>query len=444
MISSMTLLLCYSLVPFVSASSSTVLGSTSGLDQNEINAEGNVTSEIAYYASHANYSAYDWYGADTTTSNIYTAASGNGAYADYVPRSMAFYIGHGNFCYYPQSTQWFILNKDGWPVYDYDIFDHSSKMQLRFVFLWSCEQGDVIGGPFVPFHGGPYGMPYAWLHTTSLSNDSYANPDNSRQCFIGFSGPAPQLTDTYPPDTGSWITMFYGYALQPDNLINDALDFASEVIYGSIYGTTSFSNCILRTGFYLNSGDPLSKMVTYGQGNMDLQPANPLVAEKTGTDGHFNLPDPTFVPWSALEIKMLFDQTNLTGDQTGGGSPYSEIAHYPSGSVMGDDIAFIGRQFGTYEGETTPTKWDYMADSVPPWGRVDGKDLATAARNFGAFGGNITDLSGVSVAYYEGWTHECDWTPNADGFVNIPPDATSFNVTRNGIPIGATVVFWGP
>lgn len=438
--------LCYSLVPFAFASSSVTLGITYGQTDEEKAADNWVMGQITYYSNLSGYSTYNWYGANTTTSNIYTAASGNVNYDYPIPHSIAFYMGEGgvNDLLPPFCPQWYIENNDGGLVYDLNIYNYSPTMQVRLAVIWACHSGDVIGGTnyydYLPPLTLQYGMPNAWLHTTSLSNDGYANPDSGRVCFIGFHEAAPKMTNNPPllASIGDWIRDFYEDALQFNETVNQALDDASITIW-----RCGFQNCILRQG-YLSVDGVKSWMVVYGDGNINLKPANPLVAEKTGTDGHFNLPDPVFVPWSALEIKMLFDQTNLTGDQTGGGSPYSEIAHYPSGSVMGDDIAFIGRQFGTYEGETTPTKWDYMADIVPPWGRVDGKDVATAARNFGAFGGNITDLSGVSVAYYVGWTHECDLTPNADGFVNIPPDATSFNVTRNRIPIGATVVFWGP
>jgi hypothetical protein len=82
----------------------------------------------------------------------------------------------------------------GTGFFDKDIYPHSSNASVRLVFLWSCHQGDEIGG----FHwsGTPYGMPFAWLHTSNLSSDGYRNPYSNPigLVFIGFNGYAPYLS----------------------------------------------------------------------------------------------------------------------------------------------------------------------------------------------------------------------------------------------------------
>lgn len=168
----------------------------------------------------------------------------------------------------------------------------------------------------------------------------------------------------------------------------------------------------------------------------------PLCALKTKTDGYFYVPNESFVNATYLRVEMLFDQANLTGDQRGGISPYPAIANYPSGSVLGDDIAFISSKFGSYEGETAPIQWNYMTDVVAD-GNVNGRDIATAARNFGAYGSYSYDLSNVSIAFYAGGNEIGNETPDANGFAAIQLGATSFNVTRNGMPIGAMIIFCG-
>jgi len=162
--------------------------------------------------------------------------------------------------------------------------------------------------------------------------------------------------------------------------------------------------------------------------------APPTCAMKTKTDGYFYVPN---VATDLLKIEMLFDNANLTGDQTGGTSPYPAIANYPDGKVSGMDIAFVNSKYGSWEGETSPVVWDYMAD-VNPDRRITGVDVALVCKNFGLNGTYITDLAGVAITFNTGQTV----SPESDGFVTIPPGATNFNVTRYGTLIGAMVIFW--
>jgi len=152
---------------------------------------------------------------------------------------------------------------------------------------------------------------------------------------------------------------------------------------------------------------------------------------KTTTNGYFYVPN---VATSRLKIEMLFDNQNIVGDQRGGISSYSSITCYPDGTVDLKDTMFISLQYGTNEGMAN---WNYMSDIVPD-GECDLKDYFTVCVNYGAFGTYITSFAGVTVTFNTGQTI----SPDSDGFVPIPSGAASFNVTCNGTPIGAMVLFW--
>lgn len=208
----------------------------------------------------AGYYAYNWYGNQTTRDNIYSAAYGNGH-----TYSIVFYIGHG-WTYYEQ--QWFITDDGGEEIYDKNIFPYSTCGNVKFVLLWSCRQGDTIGGTHLS--GTPFGMPYAWLHTTSLSSDGYANPDNGGRAFIGFQGVAPFLTydGLGAPKAGFYFLLyFYWAAIYRGRYysIKSALDYAAQMVWGD---STGFEDCILRTGYSIDGYS--GKMVVYGDGNMHI------------------------------------------------------------------------------------------------------------------------------------------------------------------------------
>jgi len=158
---------------------------------------------------------------------------------------------------------------------------------------------------------------------------------------------------------------------------------------------------------------------------------NPVCAMKTRTDGYFYVPN---VATDLLKIEMLFDNQNITGDQTGGTSPYSSIQNYPDGTVDMKDVRFVSEKFGLVEGQSG---WDYMADLYPDR-KIDMKDIRTASKNFGKSGTYVTSLTGVKITFNTGQ----ETSPDAYGFIQIPPDAESFNVKRNNNPIGAMIIFW--
>ena len=140
-----------------------------------------------------------------------------------------------------------------------------------------------------------------------------------------------------------------------------------------------------------------------------------------------------------LKIEMLFDNQNITGDQTGGTSPYGTIATYPDGKVDVRDVSLVSSKFGFRENRSG---WDYMAD-VYPDRKIDIQDTARVSGNFGKFGTYINStnpqwLSGVTITFSTGE----EKLPDSYGFVTIPQGATNFTVKRNSTPIGAMIIFW--
>jgi len=119
-------------------------------------------------------------------------------------------------------------------------------------------------------------MPLAWLHTTDLSGDGYANPDGKGYAFLGFTGRAPGLSNTDEQFTSgssclyplySFAVEFYsallGYYTDKRN-IREALDFASWQVWGKEH----FSETVLYQGF--STSEEHSEMVLYGDGTLTL------------------------------------------------------------------------------------------------------------------------------------------------------------------------------
>ncbi len=155
-------------------------------------------------------------------------------------------------------------------------------------------------------------------------------------------------------------------------------------------------------------------------------------AMKTKTDGNFYVPN---VSANRLKIERLFSNSNLTGDQVGSqvsGYPFQ----FPDGTVDGSDLSFVNSTYGFSEGQSG---WQYMAD-INADGTVDIFDIGAVNMNLGKSGTYSTDLSGVTVTFNVGG----EQSPDANGFVTIPQNATSFTVKRNGTPTGAVIIFLAP
>lgn len=168
-----------------------------------------------------------------------------------------------------------------------------------------------------------------------------------------------------------------------------------------------------------------------------------LCAMKTSTDGYFYLPNPAYENPTSLRIEMLFTTSNATGDQTGSPnynpSPYPLIPGYPDTKVDIKDQHLVAAAYGKSEGQAG---WNYMADLTGPNGvpdrKVDVYDANLVARNYGnSIPSYSYDFNGVQFQFDVGGNK----SPNAIGFVPIPSGATSFDITQNGISVGAMILF---
>lgn len=82
--------------------------------------------------------------------------------------------------------------------------------------------------------------------------------------------------------------------------------------------------CILFS--FLSSLPLVSAVYTVEEHYMPPEPddSEAICALKTRTDGYFYVP---YVATDLLKIEMLFNDSRIIGDQTGGSSPYPTISH---------------------------------------------------------------------------------------------------------------------
>ena len=174
----------------------------------------------------------------------------------------------------------------------------------------------------------------------------------------------------------------------------------------------------------------------------------PLCAMKTLTDGNFYLP---YIPQlTGLNIDMVFTDPHIIGDQSGGLSPYATIPNWPDGKVDLKDMAIIAKAFGATPGSPN---WNYMADVIPDLNATTGlpsvtmTDLALVARDFGNAGLYIPYSAVYPFAQIEFNNTLPYYTPNATGFLTIPPpyqypNTANFTINYFTSRLGALVTFW--
>jgi hypothetical protein len=337
------------------------------------------------------------------------------------------------FAYWVGDT-WHFLNKR-YTNYEYCLWDWvlvpTDASEIGFQF-YSDSDNTIDLGVFLDNIGirGKLHNDAPYQHTDA---QSFANPNTITvgQTWTNYAGYLGALNDTE-----DW----YNFAASPGQLIDVKLTSPSNVdfkleLYDQ-YGVKKAGPAdIIRYIPSQNEGNNWRIKISTNSGSrqydFDIRVKEALCAMKTGTGGYFYVPN---METSLLKVEMMFSDSGLVGDQTGGTSPYSSIAWYPDGKIDGKDVFFIAKVYGKSEGEPG---WDYMAD-VNGDGHCDGKDYYIVCKNFGGSGAYIMDLSGVTVAFNTGEEESLD----SYGFVAIPQGATSFTVKRYGNPIGAMVIFW--
>jgi hypothetical protein len=197
-------------------------------------------------------------------------------------------------------------------------------------------------------------------------------------------------------------------------------------------------------------------------------PINPLAALKGGPDGYLYIPDaskidPTgYTTISSLKIDLwcnmsdtdcqILNGKSLCGcnrtwcDVAGGTSPYSTIKSWPDGRSDARDTALIAAQFGSREGYTAPpyaVNWSYAADCRVDGNagrKIDAMDVSLASSHFGAKGGTYSsDTTNIRVKFNNNPGY---FTPDANGYIQIPAGALNFIVYNGAKPVMALATFW--
>ena len=176
-------------------------------------------------------------------------------------------------------------------------------------------------------------------------------------------------------------------------------------------------------------GDDNAYPITYIASNGYASIYNPMCAMKTLASGYFYIPN---LNVTILKIEFLFNDT-LVADQTGGSSPYQNITRWPDGVVDLYDAQLVSGHMNQREGNAN---WEYMADIVPD-GVIDIYDAMKVSGHYGNTGTYVTNLTGVNVTFNVG----NPIAPDSGGYVQIPQNATSFTVYKNGNTTGALIVF---
>jgi hypothetical protein len=205
--------------------------------------------------------------------------------------------------------------------------------------------------------------------------------------------------------------------------------------------------------------------------------SRPVAALKGGPDGYLYIPnaskiDPTghtLVSYLKIDLWCNMSDTDcqtigtppvqICGcnrtwcDQTGGTNPYYTKANapafwrgaeWPDGKIRVDDTLVITTAFGSNEGDTSPPKdrnWSYIADCriTDSERKVRVDDALRTASGFGANGYYSKDLTNIRVKFNNNPNY---FTPDANGYIQIPSGATSFTVYNGTKPVLTLATFY--
>ena len=211
-----------------------------------------------YFNQWTDYTIYDLFGSDTQKQTVLDHAD---AFEDYFDHVAMFHYGHGGMYYVHRDY----FDDDGWngtenQIWDYEVWYETGSSKHFFVVLWSCRQGDYVGGyhPWV----GRFGMPYCWFHGSPSSGD----------CFIGFKDASIPLTQISANSTWCdyelWLKMVGIRLSYSHATVIGALDQASNYYFDCDYDETE-----LHLGFTaywegFPSGD--GEMRIYGNWNIKV------------------------------------------------------------------------------------------------------------------------------------------------------------------------------
>ncbi len=131
----------------------------------------------------------------------------------------------------------------------------------NMTMIWNCANGgpvwtDYLGRPFYGYIDGQngigeVGVTLAWTGTSGVSHYGYNSSDSGDYYYIGWENTSFFLKNDCNSTLGqykfgNWIDIFYSKLLSSPRLtVHDALDYASQMVWGVNYGQT-----ILNSGWY--------------------------------------------------------------------------------------------------------------------------------------------------------------------------------------------------
>lgn len=232
-------------------------GCTYNTEVNEVDAAQSVVDVWEdFFGSYAAYTCNDSFGSGTQKQTVLDNAD---EFEDDYDHVTMFHYGHagmnGVFRDYFDNDGW---NNNDDCIWDYEVYSETSSSKHFFVVLWSCRQGDYIGGTYM---GTPYGMPYAWFHGAPSSGD----------CFIGFEDASMPLTQISAHnanvDYEPWL-MSVGMRLSYSHYtVIQALNAASQYYFSLDYVQTELDDGYTA---YWDYGTWDGKMKIYGNWNIQV------------------------------------------------------------------------------------------------------------------------------------------------------------------------------
>lgn len=146
------------------------------------------------------------------------------------------------------------------------IFGNTTANEHDFVFLWACGTAQIKGGDCSCGYGR--GMPYCWLHDNTLADFGHnETTDSDTEVFLGFINWSLDFTTETGYDScnyGEFAVRFYGYLLENNYTVKEALNAASDDTLGAQYfGDTDLCNGI-------DIGGLTSSLRVYGNGDLGL------------------------------------------------------------------------------------------------------------------------------------------------------------------------------
>jgi len=238
----------------------TLYGSTAGMVDDEESAAMEVIEHMEdYFEDYAGYTCFDYYGSNTQKEYVLGNASVMEQSYDHVAM---FHHGHGGMYsirrdYFDDDWDYYNPSEDD-EIWDYQVYPQTWRSKHFFVFIWTCRQGDTIGGYYGPV--GVFGMPYCWHHAVT-----------SGDCFIGFTGasmPLIQESVHYSYDEYTdWVISFIYHGTYNHYTIAQALNQASIDHYGVYYYETELYQGY-DNAWHEFDGWPING--TYGSGAMRI------------------------------------------------------------------------------------------------------------------------------------------------------------------------------